>query len=77
MQEKQNKKSDWVVVYRTHEMHLAMIAKALLSQNDMESVVLNKQDSMYPPLNENFSVQVLVQAEDVMRANRIIENADL
>ncbi len=69
--------NNWVVVFRTSEVHQAMIAKALLHQEDIDAVVLNKQDSMYPNFNESVPVQLLVKGEDVMKANRIIEKSNL
>jgi hypothetical protein len=38
---------DWLLVYETDQMYQAEIAKQVLSENDIESIIINKKDSSY------------------------------
>lgn len=38
---------NWEKIFTTPQMHQAELTKALLIANDIEAIVLNKQDSMY------------------------------
>jgi hypothetical protein len=51
---------DWIVVYRTGELHRAEMAKQMLQQNGIEAVIMNQKDSSYLIGN----IEVFVQAEN-------------
>ena len=60
----------WIKVYTTNQSYQAEIAKALLLDNEIESYVVNKKDSMYSfgelelyvkPENEILSKLILTQ----------------
>ncbi len=59
---------DWVKVYSSQYQHKVEIMKSILDENDIESVILNKQDSSYL-----FGViELYVEATDVIKTNQII-----
>lgn len=65
--------TDFEKVYTTSQMHQAEILKAVLEDNDIESFILNKRDSMM----KVGEIEVLVKAEDVILARTIIEKEQL
>ena len=38
---------DWLIVFTTSLLYQAEIAKEILYDNDIESIIINKQDSSY------------------------------
>ncbi len=59
---------DWIVVYRTVELHRAEMAKQMIQQNGIEAVIVNQKDSSYlignievfvKAANETFALQIL------------------
>jgi len=38
---------NWICIYSTNKNHLAEIAKGILKEHDIESVIVNKKDSNY------------------------------
>lgn len=61
---------DWQKVYSTEQAYRAGIVKAVLEDNGMQPVIINKKDSSY----NIGSLEVHVSAEDVLGALKIIEN---
>lgn len=66
--------NDWVTVYSSTALHNAELLKHLLSQRNIEAVVLNQQDSFYKTIGE---IRLLVRSNDVMLAKRIIAESEL
>ncbi len=64
----------WVNVYATGQPHLAEMAKELLKQNSIESVIIDKRDSLYITIGE---VELFVRDYDVMKAKFILEKNSL
>ncbi|MDD3877125.1 MAG: DUF2007 domain-containing protein [Bacteroidales bacterium] len=62
-------KEDWVRIYSHSQAYNVEIVKALLADNNIESVILNKKDSNY------FfgEVELYVSEEDVLIAKQIID----
>lgn len=58
----------WKKVYETHNLYQAEIIKSILNAEDIEAVIVNKQDSSYL-VGE---VEVFVLSENVVKANTII-----
>ena len=60
---------DWVKVYESGNHYQAEIIKSLLEAEEMEAVIINKQDSSY------FfgEVEVYVQNNNVIKAKMIID----
>lgn len=59
---------NWVPVYSTSKLYEAEMIKSLMADNDIECVIMNKQDSiymfgdveLYVPTNEAFSAKQLI-----------------
>lgn len=59
---------NWALIYSTGVPFKAELLKAVLEDNNIDSVVINKQDSSY-----HFGeLELYVKAEDVVNAKRII-----
>ena len=59
---------NWALIYTTGVPYKGELLKAVLEDNNIDSVVLNKQDSSY-----HFGeLELYVKAEDVVKAKRII-----
>lgn len=61
---------DWARAYDTQQEYMAELARAVLSDNDIESVVINKKDSSY-----NFfgDVEVYVKRDKLLKAKLILK----
>jgi hypothetical protein len=64
---------DWKCIYRSNKHYEVEIYHGVLEGNGIESVVINKQDSAYL-FGE---VELYVKAEDVLEANRILNETTL
>ncbi len=65
---------DWICIYTSQKMQEAEIIKGLLTFNEINSVVINKQDSSY--MFGEF--EVYVNSRDVEKAKSVLdENKDL
>lgn len=61
---------NWVCIFTTDKIHLAEIAKGVLEENNIESVVINKKDSNYL-----FGyVEVYVNRDDAISGKHILRN---
>ncbi len=58
----------WTKIYSTSKLYQAELLKGLLEENDIEAVIINKQDSAYL-FGE---MELYVDADDVMKATRMI-----
>ena len=66
-------KDNWERVYSSTFEHKVEIVKAVLADSDIEAVVVNKKDSFYL-FGE---IELHVQAENVIKAIKIIEKEEL
>ena len=64
---------DWVVIYTTDQLYKSEILKDVFEDHQINCVVMNKQDSSYMSFG---SINVLVQADDVIKAKHIINKID-
>jgi Putative prokaryotic signal transducing protein len=55
--------NDWIKIYTATLAHKAEIVKAVLEENDIESVIVNKTDSSYPGIIGHVEVYVPMQHE--------------
>ncbi|MFQ5335562.1 MAG: DUF2007 domain-containing protein [Flavobacteriales bacterium] len=62
----------WVEVFQSVEPHRAELARSILSENGIDSVIYNKQDSMYCMLNPLIPVKLMVSQSDVVQAKHVI-----
>jgi formylmethanofuran dehydrogenase subunit D len=61
---------DWVIAYESKQEYLADIARAVLSDNDIESVIINKKDSIY---NSFGDIEVYVNRDNLIRAKQVLQ----
>jgi len=61
---------DWVIAYESKQEYLAEIARSVLSDNDIESVIINKKDSIY---NSFGDIEVYVNRDNLIRAKQILQ----
>jgi hypothetical protein len=61
----------WAKVLTTPLPHRAELAKAILAEQDIVAIIINKQSSAYPPFGP---VEVHVPAKDAIIAKLILEN---
>ena len=61
---------DWIVVYRTGELHQAEMVKQIIQQNGIEAVIMNQKDSSYLIGN----IEVFVKAENETAALQLLKN---
>ncbi len=61
---------DWVIAYESKQEYLADIARTILSDNDIESVIINKKDSIY---NSFGDIEVYVIRDNLIRAKQILQ----
>jgi hypothetical protein len=66
--------ANWVSIYTSSYLHTAELFKALLAENNIESVVINNQDSFYKTIGE---IELYVERDNVILAKRIINKQDV
>lgn len=64
----------WINVYSSAMPHLVEMAKEILRENEIESVVVDKRDSVYITIGE---LELFVKDLDVMKAKFILEKNPL
>ncbi|MGD9992009.1 MAG: DUF2007 domain-containing protein [Salinivirgaceae bacterium] len=62
--------ADWKTVYSTGKLYQAEMAKFILEENDIETVLLNQQDSFYL----FGAIELLVKPEHVIRAKYLLKD---
>ena len=66
--------SNWIKIYSTTQQHLVEIAKGVLKENGIESVILNKKDSAYTMIGE---IELYANPEQALEAMSILKSFDL
>lgn len=64
---------NWISVYSSKFIYKVEIVKAVLSNNNIKSVIVNKQDSSYL----FGDIELHVHPDDALRAMQIIESEQL
>jgi len=64
----------WQRIYFSDKPHLVEIAKSILKDNHIESVIVDKRDSSYVSIGE---LELFVKEDDVILAKLIIEKNNL
>jgi hypothetical protein len=62
--------SRWQTVYKSRLLHKAEIVKAVLTEKNLNPILIDKQDSAY----KIGYFEVMVNPEEVLSAIKIIEN---
>lgn len=59
---------NWEVVFSTNQLYEAEIVKDIMADNDIECVIMNKQDSNY----RFGEIEVCVPTESVFKAKQLV-----
>jgi len=59
---------NWEVIYSTNQLYEAELVKTMLSDNEIDCVIMNKQDSTY----RFGEIEVCVPTEGVLKAKQLI-----
>lgn len=70
------KNHNWVKIYSTRSLQKANIVKSLLSAEDVNCVIVNKQDSMQVFLH-NAMIELHVLQDDLLKAKHILSKIDI
>ena len=63
---------DWVCIYITNNEYRANLAKEMLEEYDIESIIMNKRDSSY-----GFGdIELYVRTDVVIRAKMLVNQFD-
>lgn len=61
---------NWQIVFKSENAHRAEIVRAILDENEMSPVLINKKDSNY-----HFGLfEIYVSPDNVIRAMQILDN---
>ena len=60
---------DWVIVYTTNKSYQAELFREVLGDHNIESIVINKQDSSYKFGN----VEVYVKRDKILKAKMLVK----
>jgi hypothetical protein len=66
-------KDNWVKIYSSVYIHKVEILQALLKEEEIESIILNKRDSTYL----FGDIELYVDVENVLKSKQIISNNEL
>lgn len=64
---------NWVCIYSTTFTYQAEIVKDLLDTNDIDAVIINKQDSAYL----FGTLEIYVERDNTIRAKHLLDHVDL
>ncbi|MDO9255578.1 MAG: DUF2007 domain-containing protein [Bacteroidales bacterium] len=59
---------NWEAIYSTDQLYEAEMVKDMMAENDIECVIMNKQDSTY----RFGEIEVCVPTEEVFKAKQLI-----
>ena len=59
---------NWEVIYSTNQLYDAELVKEMMADNDIECVIMNKQDSTY----RFGEIELCVPVEHVFKAKQLI-----
>lgn len=59
---------NWIVIYSTAQLYEAELVKTVMTDNDIECVIMNKQDSTY----RFGEIEVYVPTDEAFKAKQLI-----
>ena len=59
---------NWIVIYSTSQLYEAELVKSMMADNDIECVLMNKQDSTY----RFGDIEVYVPTDEAFKAKQLI-----
>ena len=71
--------TDWVIVYKSNKLNDVEIVMAVLKDNQIHAVIINKQDSMHLNLINGATelITLHINNKDVIKAKHIISKHEL
>ncbi len=66
--------NNWVMVHSSTNLQKVELLKSILLDNEIDAVVMNRQDSFYPVIGE---IELYVRRNMVIPAKKIITDAHL
>jgi predicted GTPase len=64
--------SNWEIIYKTNRPNDAEIVKAVLADNEIEIVIVNKMDSVNLHLTNSAFIELHVKPDDLVKARHLI-----
>lgn len=65
---------DWIIIYTTDKLYQAELVKGMLKENNIDAVIVNRQDSELVPLGE---VYVYVHLDNEQKARQLAHEAGM
>ncbi|MFH0896363.1 MAG: DUF2007 domain-containing protein [Bacteroidota bacterium] len=65
---------DWAIIFSAEDFYKVELYRSLLEENGIESIVINKQDSMYVTINAG--IELYVKRDNVIQAMHLLENSE-
>lgn len=65
-------KQNWVKIFSSYDFREIELIRSYLLDFDIDTIILNKQDSMYLNLNSISPVELFAQNDDVIKAKHLI-----
>lgn len=65
---------NWACVYSSMLLHNVELMRNILEENNLEAVVVNKQDSFYPSIGE---IELFVRRDSFIAARKLVDQAGL
>jgi hypothetical protein len=60
---------DWVLAYSTNQLYQAEILRNVMNDHDIESIIINKQDSAY----KFGDVEIYVKRDHILKAKQLVQ----
>ena len=64
---------EWVKIFSTSQSYQAELARQVLEENDIQSVIMNKKDSSYLLFGE---IELYVNRDEVIKAKQLIKTLE-
>jgi len=64
---------NWVNIFNTNDLILAELKKNMLESNEIEVILLNKQDSAYLAFGD---IELYVRREDIVKCRFLLESTN-
>lgn len=61
---------DWVLVYSSSILHDVHMKRIYLAENEIESVIMNKKDSVYQSFGD---IELYVKRDNILKAKQLID----
>lgn len=62
---------DWVLIFSSTTLHEVHMNRIYLEENGIESIIINKQDSVYNAFGD---IELYVNRNDILKAKQLLES---